>query len=42
MGRVGQPDREYHEYPGAYHVLVADRDGDRVLADIERWIGSRL
>jgi alpha-beta hydrolase superfamily lysophospholipase len=42
VARVGQPDREYREYPGAYHVLVADLDRDQVLADIERWIGSRL
>lgn len=42
MARVGQPDREYREYPEAYHVLIADLDGERVLADIERWIGSRL
>ena len=40
--RVGHPDRELREYPGAYHVLFADLDRERVLADLEQWIAARL
>jgi alpha-beta hydrolase superfamily lysophospholipase len=40
--RVGHPDHELREYPGAYHVLFADLDRERVLADLERWIVARL
>jgi alpha-beta hydrolase superfamily lysophospholipase len=40
--RVGHPDRELHEYPGAYHVLFADLDRERVLADLEQWIAAHL
>lgn len=42
IARVGHPDRELREYPESYHVLFADLDRDRVLADVERWIESRL
>jgi alpha-beta hydrolase superfamily lysophospholipase len=40
--RVGHPDRELREYAGAYHVLFADLDRERVLADVEQWIAARL
>jgi alpha-beta hydrolase superfamily lysophospholipase len=40
--RVGHPDRELREYPGAFHVLFADLDHERVLTDVERWIEARL
>ena len=42
MARVGQPDRELREYPGAFHVLFADLDRERALTDVERWIAARL
>jgi alpha-beta hydrolase superfamily lysophospholipase len=37
----GQPDRQLIEYPEAYHALLADIDGDRVLGDIGQWILER-
>ncbi|MGH7579122.1 MAG: lysophospholipase [Gemmatimonadales bacterium] len=40
--RVGHPDHELREYAGAYHVLFADLDRERVLADVEQWIVTRL
>ncbi len=39
--RLGTPDKEYREYPGAYHALFADLDADRVLGDLERWMERR-
>lgn len=42
VARVGHPDRELREYPGALHVLFADLDHERVLTDLERWIEARL
>jgi alpha-beta hydrolase superfamily lysophospholipase len=42
IARVGHPDHELREYPGGYHVLFADLDRERVLADLERWVVSRL
>ena len=42
VSRVGHPDHELHEYAGAYHVLFADLDRERVLADVEQWIVARL
>jgi alpha-beta hydrolase superfamily lysophospholipase len=42
VARVGHPDRELHEYPGAFHVLFADLDRERVLTDVEQWIAARL
>lgn len=42
VARVGHPDRELREYPGAYHVLFADLDRERVLTDVEQWIAARL
>jgi alpha-beta hydrolase superfamily lysophospholipase len=40
--RVGHPDHELREYAGAYHVLLADLDHERVLTDVEQWIAARL
>ena len=42
MARVGHPDHELREYAGAYHVLLADLEHERVLADVERWIEAHL
>ena len=42
VAHVGHPDRELREYAGAYHVLFADLDHERVLTDVERWIEARL
>ena len=42
VARVGHPDRELREYAGAYHVLFADLDRERVLTDAEQWIAARL
>jgi len=42
VARVGHPDRELREYAGAYHVLFADLDRERVLTDVEQWIAARL
>ena len=35
---VAYPDREFREYPGAYHGLFADINHAEVLADLARWI----
>jgi alpha-beta hydrolase superfamily lysophospholipase len=42
IARVGHPDHELREYPGAYHVLFADIEREQVMDDLERWIVSRL
>jgi alpha-beta hydrolase superfamily lysophospholipase len=42
VARVGHPDRRLIEYPGAYHALLADLDGERVLADLAAWMFERL
>ena len=42
VARVRFHDRELREYAGAYHVLFADLDHERVLADVEQWIAARL
>jgi len=41
FARVHQPDREFREYPGAYHGLFADLNHQEVLEDVERWMGAR-
>jgi alpha-beta hydrolase superfamily lysophospholipase len=38
FAKVRHPDREFREYPGAYHGLFADLDSAEVLGDLERWI----
>lgn len=40
--RAGPADKQYLEYPGAYHALFADLDADRALADLARWMERRL
>jgi len=30
------------EYPGGYHALLADIDGERVLADLTAWLVEHL
>jgi alpha-beta hydrolase superfamily lysophospholipase len=42
VARVRHPDRRLIEYPGAYHALLADLDGKRVLADLAGWMIERL
>ncbi len=42
MGKLGQPDRTLIEYPDGFHALFADQGGDRVLADVERWMEAHL
>ncbi len=42
MQKLGQPDRTLIEYPEGFHALFADQGGDRVLADVERWIEAHL
>lgn len=40
--RVGHPDHQLLEYPEAFHVLFADLDRERALADVERWVMAHL
>jgi alpha-beta hydrolase superfamily lysophospholipase len=40
--RVRFPDREFREYPGAYHCLFADLNHQEVLRDLEGWIEAHL
>ena len=42
FAKVRHPDREFREYPGAYHGLFADLDYAGVLGDLERWIEARI
>lgn len=42
VARAGQRDKELLEVPGAYHALLADLDGERVLAAIRDWIVARI
>jgi acylglycerol lipase len=35
-------DREFREYPGAYHGLFADLGFEEVLGDLERWIDRHI
>ena len=42
FARVRHPDRQFREYPGAYHALFADLNREEVLADLERWIDAHL
>ncbi len=39
---AGPADKQYLEYPGAYHALFADLDRDKVLGDLEAWMEHRL
>ncbi len=42
FGKLRYPDREFREYPGAYHGLFADTGYQGVLSDVERWVEARL
>jgi len=42
VAEVGQADKRLIEYGGAYHALLADREGGRVLADLAAWIAARI
>jgi alpha-beta hydrolase superfamily lysophospholipase len=42
FAKVRHPDREFREYPGAYHSLFADLDHEQVLGDLERWVDARV
>ena len=38
FAKVRFPDREFQEYPGAYHGLFADTGYQQVLQDLEHWM----
>jgi alpha-beta hydrolase superfamily lysophospholipase len=38
FAKMRYPDREFREYPGAYHGLFADFNHGEVLSDLERWV----
>lgn len=42
FSKVRYPDREFREYPDAYHGLFADIGHQTVLADLARWIEDRV
>jgi acylglycerol lipase len=42
FSKLRYPDREFREYPGAYHGLFADIGYKEVLADVGRWVEERL
>jgi alpha-beta hydrolase superfamily lysophospholipase len=42
FSRLEQTDREFREYPGAYHGLFADIGYQKVLADLEHWLEERI
>lgn len=42
FAQVRYPDREFHEYPGAYHGLFADFNHGEVLHDLEQWIDTHI
>jgi alpha-beta hydrolase superfamily lysophospholipase len=42
FAKVRYPDREFREYPDAYHGLFADRGFEEVLDDLERWIDRHI
>jgi alpha-beta hydrolase superfamily lysophospholipase len=42
FSKVKYPDREFREYPGAYHGLFADVGHQEVLRDLEHWLERRL
>jgi alpha-beta hydrolase superfamily lysophospholipase len=41
FSKVSFSDREFREYPGAYHGLFVDTGYQQVLADLEHWIEAR-
>lgn len=42
FAKVAYPDREFREYPGAYHGLFADLNHTEILSDLGRWIDLHL
>jgi alpha-beta hydrolase superfamily lysophospholipase len=42
FAKVRFPDREFREYPGAYHGLFADLGFETVLGDLEEWIDRHI
>ncbi|MGH7509800.1 MAG: lysophospholipase [Gemmatimonadales bacterium] len=42
FSRLRLADRQFLEYPGAYHALFADLDYEKVLGDLERWMEGHL
>jgi alpha-beta hydrolase superfamily lysophospholipase len=42
FSKVRYPDREFRDYPDAYHGLFADIGHQTVLADLGRWIEERI
>jgi alpha-beta hydrolase superfamily lysophospholipase len=42
FAQVRFPDREFREYPGAYHGLFADLGFETVLGDLEEWIDRHI
>jgi alpha-beta hydrolase superfamily lysophospholipase len=42
FAKVQCPDREFREYPGAYHGLFADLGFEEVLSDLEGWIDRHV
>lgn len=42
FSRLRLEDRQFREYEGAYHGLLADLNHTEVLADVERWVGAHI
>jgi alpha-beta hydrolase superfamily lysophospholipase len=42
FAKVRYPDREFREYPEAYHALFADINHGEVLGDLERWLEAHI
>jgi alpha-beta hydrolase superfamily lysophospholipase len=42
FAKVRYPDREFREYPEAYHGLFADLNHAEILSDLERWIQDHI
>ena len=42
FAQVRCPDREFREYPEAYHALFADINHGEVLGDLERWLEAHI
>ncbi|HEV7366509.1 MAG TPA: alpha/beta hydrolase [Gemmatimonadales bacterium] len=42
FAKLRYPDREFREYPEAYHALFADINHGEVLGDLERWLEAHI
>lgn len=42
FAKVREADRQFREYPGAYHGLFADLNYREVLRDLEQWIEAHI